>query len=125
KAKTRSSYLMKRMRNKGVLSVVAIFWLLLFPLISNGQSSDDIVNSFVWPKHYTTYQTTVAPVIDGNLEEQAWKNAAWTDTFIDIEGDKKPGPALATRAKMIWDDSCLYIAAELEEPHIWATLTKH
>ena len=23
---------------------------------------------------------------------------------------------------MLWDDQCLYIAAELEEPHIWATL---
>jgi hypothetical protein len=27
--------------------------------------------------------------------------------------------------KMLWDDNALYIAAELEEPHVWATLTKH
>jgi hypothetical protein len=26
---------------------------------------------------------------------------------------------------MLWDDQCLYIGAELEEPHVWATLTKH
>ena len=26
---------------------------------------------------------------------------------------------------MLWDDEALYIAAELEEPHVWATLTKH
>ena len=26
---------------------------------------------------------------------------------------------------MLWDDDCLYIAAELEEPNVWATLTKH
>ena len=25
---------------------------------------------------------------------------------------------------MLWDDTFLYIAAELEEPHVWATLTK-
>jgi len=25
---------------------------------------------------------------------------------------------------MLWDDDCLYIAAEMEEPHVWATLTK-
>ena len=26
---------------------------------------------------------------------------------------------------MLWDDDYLYIAAELEEPHVWATLTQH
>ena len=26
---------------------------------------------------------------------------------------------------MLWDDKYFYIAAELEEPHVWATLTKH
>ena len=26
---------------------------------------------------------------------------------------------------MLWDDEYLYIAAELEEPHVWATLTEH
>ena len=25
---------------------------------------------------------------------------------------------------MLWDDRCLYIAADLEEPHLWATLTE-
>jgi hypothetical protein len=23
---------------------------------------------------------------------------------------------------MLWDDECLYVAAEMEEPHVWATL---
>jgi len=27
--------------------------------------------------------------------------------------------------QMLWDDECLYIAAEMEEPHLWATLTEH
>jgi hypothetical protein len=26
---------------------------------------------------------------------------------------------------MLWDDKYFYIGAELEEPHVWATLTKH
>ncbi len=26
---------------------------------------------------------------------------------------------------MQWDDEYFYIAAELEEPHVWATLTQH
>src|SRR5207245_2578806 len=27
--------------------------------------------------------------------------------------------------KMLWDDTFLYVAAELREPHVWATLTEH
>jgi hypothetical protein len=44
---------------------------------------------------------------------------------VDIEGDKQPKPPLRTRVKMLWNDEALFIAAELEEPHVWATLTEH
>ncbi len=63
--------------------------------------------------------------IDGKLDDAAWKAAKWTDEFVDIEGDKKPKPRLATRAKMLWDDQYFYIAAELVEPHVWATIREH
>ncbi|MEO1451440.1 MAG: carbohydrate-binding family 9-like protein, partial [Bacteroidota bacterium] len=59
--------------------------------------------------------------IDGRLNEPAWKTAAWTTDFVDIEGLKRPLPFLRTRAKMLWDAEYLYIAAELEEPNLWAT----
>ncbi len=45
--------------------------------------------------------------------------------FVDIQGDAKPKPRFRTRAKMLWDDNYLYIAAEIQEPHVWATLTNH
>jgi poly(3-hydroxybutyrate) depolymerase/transglutaminase-like putative cysteine protease len=64
-------------------------------------------------------------VIDGNIEDPAWAPAPWTDDFVDIQGSAKPSPRLRTRAKLLWDDNFLYIAAELEEPHVWATLTNH
>jgi hypothetical protein len=44
---------------------------------------------------------------------------------VDIEGDVKPRPRFRTRVKMLWDDEALYIAAELEEPHVGALLTRH
>ena len=50
------------------------------------------------------------------------KNASWTDLFTDIIGDKGPVPRFKTKVKMLWDDKNLYIAAELEEPDIMATL---
>jgi hypothetical protein len=64
-------------------------------------------------------------VIDGKIDEAAWDDAAWTDDFVDIEGDVKPRPRIRTRAKMLWDDRFFYVAAELSEPNVWATLTKH
>ena len=63
--------------------------------------------------------------IDGRLDEPAWQGAPWTKLFVDIEGDKKPRPRYATRAKMTWDETYFYIAAEMEEPDLWATYDKH
>jgi hypothetical protein len=63
--------------------------------------------------------------IDGKLDEASWAAAPWTGDFVDIEGNLKPPPRFRTRAKMLWDIHFFYIAAELEEPHVWATLTKH
>ncbi len=74
------------------------------------------------PKHYICYRTNKPISLDGKIDEPVWKQAAWTDDFVDIEGDLKPKPQFRTRAKMLWDEQYLYIAAELEEPHIWATL---
>ena len=42
---------------------------------------------------------------------------------MDIEGDRRPRPRFATRAKMLWDDEYFYVAAEMEEPDLWGTLT--
>jgi hypothetical protein len=63
--------------------------------------------------------------IDGKIDEAEWAAAPWTREFQDIEGSAKPKPRFRTRAKMMWDDDYFYIAAELEEPHIWATYDKH
>src|SRR5688572_9247990 len=76
------------------------------------------------PKGYVCFRAAAPLVIDGKLDDAAWKSAQWTDDFVDIQGDKKPRPRFKTRTKMLWDDEFLYIGAELEEPHVWATLTQ-
>jgi hypothetical protein len=77
------------------------------------------------PRGYVCYRARGPVVIDGKLDDAAWKDAPWSEAFVDIEGGRKPRPRFRTRMKMLWDDRALYIAAELEEPHVWATLTKH
>jgi hypothetical protein len=77
------------------------------------------------PKVYECRKTTQAVKIDGRLDDAAWRQASWTEYFVDIEGDKKPAPRFRTRVKMLWDEQYFYVAAEMEEPDLWATLTKH
>ena len=77
------------------------------------------------PKGYVASRATTPIKVDGKLDDEAWADAPWTDAFVDIEGDTKPKPRFRTRAKMLWDDTYFYVAAEMEEPHVWGTLTKH
>jgi Carbohydrate family 9 binding domain-like len=77
------------------------------------------------PRGYVCYRASGPLVIDGKLDDSAWANAPWSESFRDIEGDLRPDPPLRTRMKMLWDDSALYIAADIQEPHVWGTITKH
>lgn len=77
------------------------------------------------PLSYDCAYTNTPMTIDGRLDDAAWKTAPWTSDFIDIQGSSMPKPRFRTRAKMLWDDQYLYIAAELDEPDVHATLTEH
>lgn len=75
-----------------------------------------------YPESYMCYKAGADITIDGLLSDEEWGKAKWTNKFVDIEGDKKPKPKYKTRVKMLWDENYFYIAAELQEPHIWAKL---
>jgi len=77
------------------------------------------------PESYICYRAAGPIAIDGKLNDPSWKRAAWTKPFVDIEGnDVRPVPRFTTRAMMLWDDDYLYVAADLEEPDVWGTLTR-
>lgn len=105
-------------------SLVFTFCLILS--LGNGQ---DIFKGyeklFTLPLQYTVHYTADTIHIDGKADEKTWLLVPWTADFVDIEGPGKPLPPFKTRIKMARDDKNLYVFAELEEPHIWATLTKH
>jgi hypothetical protein len=73
---------------------------------------------------YDCVRTLLPVTIDGRLDEEAWLSAPWSEDFTDILGAAGPTPALRTRLKLLWDETCLYVGAELEEPHLWATLAE-
>lgn len=87
-----------------------------------GQDKKDL---YYPPNGYLCYRATMPLTVDGKIDEEAWKAAPWTEDFVDIEGNIRPKPRFRTRVKMLWDDRAFYIAADMEEPHVWGTLTRH
>ena len=75
------------------------------------------------PRTYVCYKTSTPMLVDGKLNDPGWVNAKWSESFVDIEGNLKPDPFYDTKVKMLWDDNYFYFGAEMEEPHVWATLT--
>jgi len=76
------------------------------------------------PEVYGAPRAETAPVIDGSLDDPAWRSAPWTDDFVDIRGGSMAAPRHRTRARLLWDDEYLFIGATMEEPHVWGTLTE-
>ncbi|MEG1935856.1 MAG: carbohydrate-binding family 9-like protein, partial [Rikenellaceae bacterium] len=76
------------------------------------------------PKSYVCYKTISNIVVDGDISSPEWESAPWSDVFVDIEGDKQQKPLQSTRVKMLWNDTYLYVAAELKETDVWANLTE-
>lgn len=96
------------------------------PKAPGADSADDWAKmKKIAPRGYVCGFTAKPPVLDGRIDEAAWQDAPWTEDFLDIEGIVKAKPEYRTRAKMLWDNDNLYIAAELEEPHVLATVARH
>ena len=92
--------------------------MCLFTVISCAQTKMEIT-----PESYIAYKTSEEISIDGEATESSWNKVEWSNTFIDIEGVKKP--TYNTQVKMMWDETYFYILAKIEEPHVWADIIEH
>ena len=74
-------------------------------------------------KHYTACRANGPIVVDGRLDEAAWRLADRSPRFEDLE---EPGrPALFdTRAAVLWDDDYMYVGFWVEDPDVRATYTE-
>ncbi|NDC76733.1 MAG: hypothetical protein EBZ67_02490, partial [Chitinophagia bacterium] len=93
--------------------------IVLLSCIPSGSDSIPI------PSVYEVRRTVRPPTLDGRIGSREWRRSGWSSDFVDITGDPDRRPGLRTRVRMLWDDSCLYVAAHMEDPHLWATLTRH
>ncbi|WP_213806102.1 carbohydrate-binding family 9-like protein [Granulicella sp. dw_53] len=98
-----------------------MFYVVISTLLMTSALKAQVVE----PKSYDCYRTNTPLRVDGKLDDPAWRDAPWTTDFVDIEDSTKPTPRFRTRTKILWDDDYLYIGAELEEPEVKATLTRH
>jgi len=110
---------------KTTSGVVFAVLVTLGVIFGPGQAKTTPEVVFPHPRGYVAYRAATSLTIDGRLDDAAWRDAPWTDAFVDIEGDTQLEPQFNTRAKMLWDDEYFYVGAQLDEPHVWATLTTH
>lgn len=71
---------------------------------------------------YTIRQTASPIDVDGRLDEPAWQGAVPVDDFIFpwwVEGEKEP-----TTARILWDETYLYVSFIAYDKHIAAALTQ-
>ena len=77
------------------------------------------------PRHYVARKASSPLTIDGRLDEPIWQSSPPSEPFVDISANPALAPKHATRMKLCWDDEYLYIGAEIDEPHVWATIVDH
>ncbi len=72
--------------------------------------------------------------IDGKLDDEAWRTAPSTGPFVDVRTGRPnpPGAPLGGTAKVLWDDTSLYVGIQVrdgdviggfkkdeKDPHLW------
>ena len=62
--------------------------------------------------------------LGGDASDPGWDALPWSEPFVDITGTASLAPRFRTRMRMGWDDRFLYVNADMEEPHVWGTITE-
>lgn len=70
---------------------------------------------------YTCPKVDAAPVIDGRLDDEAWKHAP--EVTLVLSEDGKPATKRTT-VRMCWDDTNVYVAFDSIDTDIWGTFTQ-
>ncbi|MFM9874550.1 MAG: carbohydrate-binding family 9-like protein [Fimbriimonadaceae bacterium] len=75
------------------------------------------------PPTYICPRTQTKPSLTGFASDPAWQAAPWIESWTEIRGTETCPTSI--KAKLMWDDEYLYLAAQMEEPHLWAFETEH
>jgi len=104
------------------MSVSHLLFLAVCVLSVVVHSDEDICTSD-YPPQYIVYKLRSGETItlDGKIDEPAWNVQEMSD-LKDLSGGADP--YRKTWVAMLYDDTCLYVGAVLEEPQAWANHTE-
>jgi hypothetical protein len=95
-------------------TILSLFLIAGFGLAS--RAADDLTTRAI--TFAAVPRTATAPVLDGDLSDGCWQQARVIEGFQLTAGDRNHSPQYATSARMLFDDSHLYVAFECLEPDI-------
>ena len=67
-------------------------------------------NSYPKRTHFATKLSTVAPLIDGNLNDPAWQTVAWADSFVQLNPIEGDPPSEHTQFKVLYGPKSIFFA---------------
>ncbi|HLL05565.1 MAG TPA: carbohydrate-binding family 9-like protein [Myxococcaceae bacterium] len=73
------------------------------------------------PPEYKVLRAPRPPTVDGALDDAVWQSAA--PVVLRNSFDGQPA-ALRTEARLLYDDTNLYVSFAVDDPDIWGTLRK-
>ena len=93
------------------------------PASNSGQQSGEVQRAAATPAlagatteadrlfHFAATRVSVAPEIDGVIDEEVWSRAVVLSTFVQSEPDEGQPATERTEVRVIYDDDAIYIAA--------------
>jgi hypothetical protein len=90
------------------LSLLLFFSILFF--ICSAQTE-------VSPKSYRANRILVAPRIDGDITDDAWKSLTVATNYTMSDPTEGNQPTYNTEVKIAYDNTAIYIAAKMFDPH--------
>jgi hypothetical protein len=71
-----------------------------------------------WPEHPVLHAVRVAsgPVIDGDLSDEAWKNAPEFTDFTQHDPDDGKPPTMPTSVRIVYDEHAIYFGIKVTDP---------
>lgn len=86
---------------------------LLFMLLSTAASAQESIVAGSREKSVTIARTETAPIIDGRLDDPAWRNAATVDDFHQLQPIEYAEASEYTVVYLTYTDTALYVGAML------------
>ena len=106
-------------RRMGVSGGLALLVLGLTRIPVAAQEGHTTMTSAGSVGFYAIHRTPGPIHVDGNLDELGWQMAEQINGFQRILNDYDRIEN-STRAKMLWDDTALYLGFACEDPDVWA-----